>query len=58
MLEMISTVLSFVLYAHHVNICLEIKGAESRNNVNKLFSKQQFCSIFDRPYHRDFILLF
>ena len=33
------------------------KGAGSRN-VNKLLSKRQFCSTFDRPYHRDFPLFF
>ena len=32
-----------------------LKGAGSRN-VNKLLSKRRFCSIFDRPYHRDFPL--
>ena len=31
------------------------KRAWSRN-VNKLPSKRRFCSILDRPYHRDFPL--
>ena len=34
-----------------------LKGAGSRN-VNKLLSKQRFCSIFDRPYQSDFPLFF
>ena len=38
-------------------INLDIKGAGSRN-VNKLLSKWRFCSTFDRPYHRGFLLFF
>ena len=34
-----------------------LKGAGLRN-VNKLFSKRRFCSIFDRLCQRDFPLLF
>ena len=34
-----------------------IKGAGS-HNINKLLSERQFCSVFDRPYHSDFPLLF
>ena len=33
----------------------EVKGAGSRN-ANKNLSKRRFCSIFDRPHHRDFPL--
>ena len=36
---------------------MHIKGAGS-HNVTKLLLKQQFCSIFDRPYHNDFPPLF
>ena len=34
-------------------IVANIRGVGSRN-VNKLISKQRFCSIFDRPYHCNF----
>ena len=35
----------------------ELQGAGSRNE-DKFLSKRRFGSIFDSPYHRDFVLLF
>ena len=34
-----------------------LKGAGS-SNINKLFSKRRFCSIFVRQYHNDSPLIF
>ena len=45
------------LLVDFVVIVANTRGVGSLN-VNKLISKQRFCSIFDWPYHCNFGLLF
>ena len=45
------------LGAQKRNFTFTVKGDWSRK-VNKLVLKRRFCCSFDRPYHRDFPLLF